>query len=98
MTTKTPSKKTASKSTKPAVKANPKNALRKSLMTGKCLCGCGAETGGLFAPGHDAKLHSAVLEAFKAEKTMKVSKATFDYLQKMAEWFKGSISKTVSAR
>lgn len=25
-----------------------------------CLCGCGATTKGRFAPGHDAKLHSAL--------------------------------------
>jgi outer membrane biosynthesis protein TonB len=33
-----------------------------------CLCGCGATTGGgRFVAGHDAKLKSALLKAFRAE-------------------------------
>ncbi len=98
MTTNTKSnKKTASKSVKPTNKPNPERAARKALMTGKCLCGCGGATGGLFVPGHDAKLHGAVLDAFKAEKVLRVGKGTLEYLN-LTGWFTKELKASVKAR
>lgn len=57
--------------------------------TGKCLCGCAGVTERRFLPGHDAKLHGMVVDAFKGEKVLRVGKATFEYLQN-AFYMKGN--------
>lgn len=47
-----------------------------------CVCGCGATTGGLFAPGHDARLH-AWERAIAADAKLAAPKAVVDAL---ARW------------
>lgn len=58
-----------------------------------CLCGCGAviTSKSRFLPGHDAKLHSAVLKAYKAEQSYTASSnAQLDYLRS-APWMTAEI-------
>lgn len=92
MTTKTEKKTPAKADKKPSKKLdiNP---------SGKCLCGCGTAVpkGSRFVPGHDGKLHSAVLKAYKAGKVLRVSKATFEYLRN-AHYVTSAISKFIASR
>lgn len=90
-------KKVAKKSVKKAAKSNGTKRLTKAEIkainpTGKCLCGCGKEVPRRFLQGHDAQLHSRVLEAFKAEKTLRVSKTTGEYL-KTAPWMTKELAR-----
>lgn len=97
-------KRNAKKSTKKIVKRNAKKSngtkrltkaeIKAANPSGKCLCGCGKEVSRRFLQGHDAQLHGAVLEAFKAEKTVRVSKATAEYL-KTAPWMDSKLAKTI---
>ncbi len=49
---------------------SPKAKTTKVATLGKCLCGCGKSVKGQFAQGHDAKLHSKVLDAIDAGKKL----------------------------
>lgn len=53
-----------------------------------CLCGCGTIVKSSFAPGHDAKLHSRVLAAIKANQPIAVTKAAAEWLDKKS-WSAG---------
>ncbi len=80
-----PKAKKAAAKAKPAKKAvktaKPRVSKPKYVnVAGKCLCGCGGATTRRFLPGHDAKLHGMVVDAFKEEKTLRVGKATYEYL------------------
>ncbi|EYF06042.1 hypothetical protein [Chondromyces apiculatus] len=62
---------------------------------GKCLCGCGGEVGDRrrFTIGHDAKLHSLVLRAFRGavdKSEVPSTEATLTYLQ-TAPWMTDEI-------
>lgn len=97
-------KRAAKKSTKKAVKRTAKKTngvkrltkaeIKAANPSGKCLCGCGKEVSRRFLQGHDAQLHGAILDAFKAEKTVRVSKATAAYL-KVAPWMDSKLAKVV---
>lgn len=98
--TKRPTAKKATKVKKAAKKSNggvkrlTKAEIKAANPTGKCLCGCGKAVPRRFLQGHDAQLHSKVLEAFKAEKTIRVTKATADYL-KAAPWMTKELARIV---
>lgn len=87
-------KRAAKKSTNGGVKRLTKAEIKAANPSGKCLCGCGKEVSRRFLQGHDAQLHGTVLEAFKAEKTVRVSKATAEYL-KTAPWMDSKLAKTI---
>lgn len=92
-------KKATKKPTRRAVKTDGVKRLTKAEIkaanpTGKCLCGCGKQVPRRFLQGHDAQLHSRVLEAFKAEKTVRVSKTTAEYL-KTASWMTKELARIV---
>lgn len=87
-------KKPAAKKTTPGAHRLTKAEIKAANPSGKCLCGCGAEVPRRFLQGHDAQLHSKVLEAFKAEKTVRVSKTTADYL-KSAPWMTKELAKII---
>lgn len=62
-----------------------KGPLKKSEPTvNLCLCGCEKSVKGQFAIGHDAKLHSQVMEAFRFEKKLpsSVRKLAAEYIAK----------------
>lgn len=46
-----------------------------------CVCGCGTQTGGLFAPGHDARLH-AWQKRIKADPKLEVPKVVIEALKR----------------
>lgn len=96
--TKSTSNKNAAKNSTQSLKAvDPVKAARKALMTGVCLFDNKTPTKGLFAPGHDAKLHSAVLDAFKNEKTFRATQRQMEYL-KNTGWFTKELAKHVKTR
>lgn len=51
-----------------ATKTAPKAKAPKTA--GKCMCGCGKSVDGKFVQGHDAKLHSKVIEAVESGKKL----------------------------
>ncbi|MFI5282468.1 MAG: hypothetical protein ACHQ0J_04995 [Candidatus Dormibacterales bacterium] len=55
--------KSAAKTTKSKTKAAPvvEVAKPKAKALSPCMCGCGAETQSRFKPGHDARLHSRLI-------------------------------------
>ena len=50
---------------------------RKPKAKTPCDCGCGTETGGMFAPGHDARVYSAARKVLKGDMTRKEANETF---------------------
>lgn len=87
-------KKNASKKPSARKPLSPEKAARKALKTGVCLFDGKTPTKGLFAPGNDAKLHSAVLTAFKEDKKFRANKRQMEYLN-LTGWFKGDLKKAV---
>lgn len=71
-------KKAADKAAKP--KAAPKE--KKLAATHNCICGCGTETGGKFAPGHDARAKGLLLKVERGD--LKVA----DLHPELARWVK----------
>ena len=68
-----PAPQTEAQAPEPSANGKPAKATKVKVPKAKapppaCLCGCGATTGGdRFVAGHDAKLKSALLKAFRAE-------------------------------
>jgi hypothetical protein len=70
----------AKRTTKKATKAAPKKAA-KSNGKNTCLCGCGRNVKKQFVQGHDATLHSLVVQAVKAGKKLVASAGAKQYVK-----------------